>query len=126
MFQDKIVVGVEVVQAAAMRHYMAEYEVTLSLGAIHMPKVLMHSGIGLAGRVASGTASRWCSIYRVWAVGPESLEPRLLIAVSHAAADMAWQFRSHFILENLCQPSAPRYVSLPGRVSPRRVRKQRP
>ncbi len=40
------VVGVEVVQGGAVRRYMADREVILSLGAINTPKVLMQSGIG--------------------------------------------------------------------------------
>jgi choline dehydrogenase len=40
------VIGVEVLQASAIRRYFAAQEVVLSLGAINTPKLLMQSGIG--------------------------------------------------------------------------------
>ncbi|MET0498699.1 MAG: GMC family oxidoreductase N-terminal domain-containing protein, partial [Steroidobacteraceae bacterium] len=46
VFNDSTVVGVEVIEGAQRKHYMADREVILSLGAINTPKVLMQSGIG--------------------------------------------------------------------------------
>ena len=45
-FDSKRVTGVEIEYQGAIRRIGAESEVVLSLGAIHTPKVLMHSGIG--------------------------------------------------------------------------------
>jgi choline dehydrogenase len=44
--EGKKAVGVEVFHNGAVRKFRAAYELVLSLGAIHTPKVLMQSGIG--------------------------------------------------------------------------------
>ena len=46
LFAGSTVIGVEVVEGARRRHYLADREVILSLGAVNTPKVLMQSGIG--------------------------------------------------------------------------------
>lgn len=46
IFDGNRAVGVEVVHGGAAHRVTADTEVVLSLGAIHTPKVLMHSGIG--------------------------------------------------------------------------------
>ena len=46
LFDGARVTGVEVVHGGAVHRVTADIEVVLSLGAIHTPKVLMHSGIG--------------------------------------------------------------------------------
>lgn len=45
-FEGKRVTGVEIVHNGKVKHIAAGFEVVLSLGAIHTPKVLMLSGIG--------------------------------------------------------------------------------
>jgi choline dehydrogenase len=46
LFEGTTVTGVEVIEGAERRRYLADKEVILSLGAINTPKVLMQSGIG--------------------------------------------------------------------------------
>jgi choline dehydrogenase len=46
IFAGKRVTGVELSHAGRLRRISAGYEVVLSLGAIHTPKVLMQSGVG--------------------------------------------------------------------------------
>ena len=45
-FAGKRANGVEIIQDGKVRYMGVDFEVVLSLGAIHTPKVLMHSGIG--------------------------------------------------------------------------------
>lgn len=46
LFDGKRVVGVEVLVDGQRRHFKAQFETILSLGAVNTPKVLMQSGIG--------------------------------------------------------------------------------
>jgi choline dehydrogenase len=46
IFEGKRATGVEIIYSRKTQSINAGYEVVLSLGAIHTPKVLMQSGIG--------------------------------------------------------------------------------
>ena len=46
LFEGKRAIGVELARAGRVMSIKARYETVLSLGAMHTPKVLMHSGIG--------------------------------------------------------------------------------
>ncbi len=46
LFEGKRAIGVEIAHAGRVMNIKARYETVLSMGAMHTPKVLMHSGIG--------------------------------------------------------------------------------
>lgn len=51
LFEGNRACGVEVVRGGAVHRVSARTEVVLSLGAVHTPKVLMHSGVGDEGEL---------------------------------------------------------------------------